>query len=609
MNNQDFDAPCFEINVGSLRTRLGFIGKAIGNVSIQPILSALRIQVDASTLQIASYNLDACIQIKLDADGIYLPATGPKTYVFCPPAKLLGEILSKLPGDSTVRISLTSETDHLVTIGCGGFVCTVQGFDPTSYPKLPTVAPEETSITRTLPLGEMRTGLEKVLYAVSPEETKQILTGVYCEFFTNGLRLSATDGHRIARTALLGIGEHKEMGELLYTTVLSKSVLDLLVAMPGSDDVQLYVKVEERRAEFCAAKVTASANLIIGQFPNLETVLNPPGKPWITSIRLERVQLLSAVERCQIVANGTENRVVVINAKTSKLILSAKSEHARVNEKMSCRLTMGKQIRFAFNSKYLFAALKAARSEIIDILLNNGTMGKIYCVDDPTHEQLIAQIQIREELDDRVEPEPEATPTATDESGEIEDAPSVTSIWELQDKPITPAMDTYLEFKKVYPNHLLLMRLGDFYESFGEDAITLSQATNLVQTTKLVAELRLPMSGMPHHALERFLPMITKAGHSAAVVDSGAVRLVEPESPESETPEEEEREFSLSEDEQQIYESLTIIPPSDPNFKQALKDASINALNAAQDFCNSVPDGNKTRGKQIQAQLKKLTIK
>jgi hypothetical protein len=151
----------------------------------------------------------------------------------------------------------------------------------------------------------------------------------------------------------------------------------------------------------------------------------------------------------------------------------------------------------------------------------------------------------------------------------------------------------------------VLLKLGDFYEAFGEDAIALSKATDLVQTAKLVSGLRLPMSGMPHHALERFLPMLIQAGYSAAVVDSGAVRLVEAES--SETPPDEEPEFSLSDKEQRIYEALTVVPPGDANFKQALKEASINALKAAQDYCQGVPEGNKTCLKQIQAQLKKLT--
>ncbi|MDR7416863.1 MAG: DNA mismatch repair protein MutS [Armatimonadota bacterium] len=84
----------------------------------------------------------------------------------------------------------------------------------------------------------------------------------------------------------------------------------------------------------------------------------------------------------------------------------------------------------------------------------------------------------------------------------------------------TPMMRQYEALRRAYPGTLLLFRLGDFYELFGEDAVVASRALDLVLTSRPVAKgRRVPMCGIPHHALESYLARLVEAGFRVAICE------------------------------------------------------------------------------------------
>jgi DNA mismatch repair protein MutS len=86
---------------------------------------------------------------------------------------------------------------------------------------------------------------------------------------------------------------------------------------------------------------------------------------------------------------------------------------------------------------------------------------------------------------------------------------------------LSPMYQHYVEVKEQYPNALLLYRVGDFFECFFQDAVTISRELELVQTSKEGGkELgRIAMTGVPHHALERYSTMLVEKGYAVAICD------------------------------------------------------------------------------------------
>ncbi len=84
----------------------------------------------------------------------------------------------------------------------------------------------------------------------------------------------------------------------------------------------------------------------------------------------------------------------------------------------------------------------------------------------------------------------------------------------------TPLMKQYNAIKAKHPGALLLFRVGDFYETFGEDAVTASQILDIVLTKRSNgAASRVELAGFPHHALDNYLPKLVRAGHRVAICD------------------------------------------------------------------------------------------
>lgn len=86
---------------------------------------------------------------------------------------------------------------------------------------------------------------------------------------------------------------------------------------------------------------------------------------------------------------------------------------------------------------------------------------------------------------------------------------------------LSPMYQHYVEVKEQYPNALLLYRVGDFFECFFQDAVTIARELELVQTSKEGGkELgRVAMTGVPHHALERYSTMLVEKGYAVAICD------------------------------------------------------------------------------------------
>lgn len=115
------------------------------------------------------------------------------------------------------------------------------------------------------------------------------------------------------------------------------------------------------------------------------------------------------------------------------------------------------------------------------------------------------------------------------------------SVLDIPEHQLTPGMKQYQEVKRSNPDCLVMLRMGDFYEMFYEDAITASRALEITLTARGQGEKRAPLAGIPFHALEPYLAKLVKQGFKVAIVEQledpklakglvkrGLVRIVTP---------------------------------------------------------------------------------
>ncbi len=92
---------------------------------------------------------------------------------------------------------------------------------------------------------------------------------------------------------------------------------------------------------------------------------------------------------------------------------------------------------------------------------------------------------------------------------------------QIDTSKLSEMMQRYVEVKQQYPHALLLFRVGDFFECFFQDAVTIAQELELVQTSKHAGKEigKVPMTGVPHHALEKYAAMLVEKGFAVVVCD------------------------------------------------------------------------------------------
>lgn len=114
-------------------------------------------------------------------------------------------------------------------------------------------------------------------------------------------------------------------------------------------------------------------------------------------------------------------------------------------------------------------------------------------------------------------------------------------ILDIDEDQLTPGMKQYQEVKKAHPDCLVMLRMGDFFEMFYEDAVTAAKELEITLTARGKGEKRAPLAGVPFHAIESYLGKLVKKGFKVAIVEQledpklakglvkrGLVRIVTP---------------------------------------------------------------------------------
>lgn len=100
-----------------------------------------------------------------------------------------------------------------------------------------------------------------------------------------------------------------------------------------------------------------------------------------------------------------------------------------------------------------------------------------------------------------------------------EDNNSTKSVLDIDNDVLTPGMKQYQEVKKQHPDCLVMLRMGDFYEMFYEDAVSAARELEITLTARGKGDKRAPLAGVPFHALDTYLGRLVKKGYKVAIVE------------------------------------------------------------------------------------------
>jgi DNA polymerase III subunit beta len=325
------------------------VGRAVSGRSTLPILSHILAQPQGDgTLKLTATDLEMWMECRLPARLQNTLEEGDETAGFTAPARVFTEMLGALP-DADVFLE-RPEGGNKIQVRCARSDYQILGLPAEEFPAPPDVTP---AASFTIPGELLRDMIRHVLFAVSTDETRPILTGVLLKVEGDTLKMVATDTHRLAvRTAKI------EGSDGTANAIIPARAMNELLRL-ASDEDAVSVSLAQGQARFEVGGTTMVTRLLEGQFPNYERVIPTSFERKLT---LETGEFTKAVKRAAIVARDNANRVV-LETEGAQLVLSAESDKVgSVREEIEVARE-GDDIQIAFNAKYMVDVLNIVETE------------------------------------------------------------------------------------------------------------------------------------------------------------------------------------------------------------------------------------------------------
>jgi len=303
-----------------------------------PILANVLIEAEGDQVNLRATDLDIEVVDKAVAQVERAGATTVS-------ATTLHEIVRKLPDGALVTLTADSAAGRL-TVEAGR-----SNFSLATLPKedFPVMASSEYQSNFSIPAPVLRRLFDKSRFAISNEETRYYLNGVYMHIAESDggkvLRCVATDGHRLAR---IDADLPDEAADMPGVIVPRKTVLELRKLL-DDDEMTIAVSVSETKVRFATPDITLTSKVIDGTFPDYTRVI-PQGNT--KRLEVDAKEFAQAVDRVATVSSE-RSRAVKLQLDEDRLVLSVNAPDSGAAEEELAVAYGDERLEIGFNAKYL----------------------------------------------------------------------------------------------------------------------------------------------------------------------------------------------------------------------------------------------------------------
>lgn len=327
---------------GDLLATLYWTQSIVERRNTMPILANVLIESQRGEIQMTATDLEVGVRGALEGEVLQ---EGNVTVN----AKKLSEIVREVPDE---QVRLRRLENEWVEIRSGRSVFKIVGMDAREFPQFPRIEGKSLSTTPGQAVREM---IERTIFAVSTDETRYSLNGVFIEEGEGKVRMVATDGHRLAY-------EERPMGSLGLTKGVilpRKGLSELKRLLESGDDGVVALGFRENMGLVIKDRVELFMRLIDGDFPDYTKVI-PKGNPNIA--RVAHDELLQALRRVAILSSE-RYKGIKMEFENNKVSVSANNpDLGEAVEELEVEYS-GKTITIGFNARYLIDALNVLGGE------------------------------------------------------------------------------------------------------------------------------------------------------------------------------------------------------------------------------------------------------
>ena len=326
------------IERGELLRALSHVTSVVERRTTIPILSNVLLNAAGSELRLKATDLERDVTESVPAE---VGQPGATTV----PAHMLHDIVRKLPDGAQIELKRDPERDRL-TLSCGQSRFALQTLPAEDFPDL---SAGEMTQEFEIAASELKRLIDKTRFAISTEETRYYLNGIYLHTATRDgsptLRAVATDGHRLAQAELA----RPKGAEGMPGVIIPRKTVHELQRLLEDTDLGIKIGVSAAKVRFEIGPITLVSKLIDGTFPDYGRVI-PAGND--KELKVSNAQFKNAVDRVSTIASE-RGRAVKLNISTDKLVLSVNNpEGGSATEEIPVEYG-STPLEIGFNARYL----------------------------------------------------------------------------------------------------------------------------------------------------------------------------------------------------------------------------------------------------------------
>lgn len=339
-----------------LAKALDAITKIVERRTTIPILSNVRLEASANGLTLSATNLDIEARTFIAAD---VATQGALTV----PANTLHDIARKLNEAASVSLEAANDGAQLI-VKSGRAKFTLQALPASDFPDMDA---GEMSHHFTLPAKNLARAIQKTSFAISNEETRYYLNGVYMHTVSGQdgpmLRAVATDGHRLARFEMLAPSGANDMPGVIIPRKMVNEALRLALATEGD----IAIDLSSQKIRLTAGPTILLSKLIVSQFPDYIRVIPTQNDK---EAHIDRATLSGAIDRVSVVSSS-RGSAIKLEFDTDRIALSVQNPDAgSAAEEVEIQYDAA-PLAIGFNGKYLAEILATLDGDSIVIQLGD----------------------------------------------------------------------------------------------------------------------------------------------------------------------------------------------------------------------------------------------
>ena len=302
-----------------------------------PILSNVLLEADNGVLALTATDLEIEMRERVEAEVVQAGA-------ITAPAHMLYDIVRKLPDGAQVELAMDESGGRLnLTAGRSSFA--LQALPREDFPAM---AQDEMPVAFALPGTDLRRLIDKTRFAISVEETRYYLNGIYLhvpEDEATMLRAVATDGHRLARVDMA-----RPVGaEAMPAIIIPRKTVGEVQKLLDEEEGEVSLQVSDTKINFAFSNIVLTSKLIDGKFPDYTRVI-PTDNDKVLS--LDAKSFAQSVDRVSAISSE-KSRAVKLVLDTDKLGLSVSNpDSGSASDELSVSYAAD-AMEIGFNARYL----------------------------------------------------------------------------------------------------------------------------------------------------------------------------------------------------------------------------------------------------------------